>query len=409
MFYKMECFVHRWDSSKISCLLLQTRILYLYYPTPLPSADMLAASWLRMTRAGCLLPRVTTRTIFSHGRLGIDPSLFVESEASLQPGQTIFKEKVKQNFVTSGLRNVLTDDIDKFIALSVSGEDLEVAGSMVLEVAKDEVLQSIQPNSELDLFLSFNQACHLLDKPQEASQAWAGLKEGSTPASSNRLYKASIVYQDLLLKHGLHEELLQFFSLHEHHLLKFTASTLPVLLALYKLGTRESLARSVGILFHHAGDKRGKWLTEKMAIATALHAFKLEEYAKAQAILQQTVSRTFINRNAPLLIASLQMQVMAHSDRLDEAVELLRGFVPRKVKRLVEDGRDGNKRVVIYSAVESVVAAASGAEKEVFAEVMELVEKIEESADVVEGTMEEILFKEIELREKTTSAVSVDD
>ena len=98
--------------------------------------------------------------------------------------------------------------------------------------------------------------------------------------------------------------------------------------------------------------------------------------------------------------------MLAHSDRLEEAVELLRDFVPRKQRR-VEDGVA--KRKVIYSAVESVVAAASGAEKEVFAEVMEMVEMIEESADVVEETLEEILFKQIEDREKVTSAVSLDD
>ena len=93
------------------------------------------------------------------------------------------------------------------------------------------------------------------------------------------------------------------------------------------------------------------------------------------------------------------MMILAKSGRVEEAIEILREWKPVKQKKLKSKfGKDviENKRQIIFAAVETVVAAASKADPEIFREVMEMVGEIEESAEVVEGSMEELLFETIE-------------
>ena len=54
------------------------------------------------------------------------------------------------------------------------------------------------------------------------------------------------------------------------------------------------------------------------------------------------------------------------------------------------------RRKVCYVAVEVVVAAAREAGKEMFNEVMDIVEEIENHAEVLEDSLEELLFRPIE-------------
>merc|ERR1712112_143403 len=96
------------------------------------------------------------------------------------------------------------------------------------------------------------------------------------------------------------------------------------------------------------------------------------------------------------------MMVLARSGRLVEAISLMKEICPQQ-------NMSNGPRKVCYTAVETVVAAASKAGKENFSEVMEIVDNMDVGADVVEDTMEEILFKTIDLKEKIVKEIQLDD
>ena len=67
------------------------------------------------------------------------------------------------------------------------------------------------------------------------------------------------------------------------------------------------------------------------------------------------------------------------------------------------------RRRVCYAAVEVVVGAAREAGEEVFQETMDIVENIEKHAEVVEESLEELLFRPIESIRKVSRAVDPED
>ena len=347
------------------------------------------------------------RTLYSRGRLGIDPSLFLESEASLQPGQAVFKEKIRDAFISSRLKNVFIDDIDKFLALSVT-PDLALAREMISEVVKDDILEIIHPVGKDELFLSFNTACHLLGEVEEASTFWKDptIKDVLGQGSSAEKLRAVTIYLDLLLKSEEYEELIEFFAVNEEYLITHSTPVFLVLLAHYKQGTRQALTKSVAILSKFSNEYESKqkiFVSDKMAPVVALLAYNLQEYAKAFDILQHFAKQKSYGhgpeKTFTLRSNSLIMMILAKSGRVEEAIEILREWKPVKQKKLKSKfGKDviENKRQIIFAAVETVVAAASKADPEIFREVMEMVGEIEESAEVVEGSMEELLFETIE-------------
>lgn len=356
------------------------------------------------------------RRIYSAAVLGIDTTLFAQQE-TLHHTQEMFKDQVRNNFYETRLSNILIDDIDKFVSLSVCGDDLELARQLIGEAAGDALLRVLEPDLVKEIFSNFNQACHLQNNPHEAMQAWKDplLKNDLMEISwqTNELYKSSLIFLDLLLENGLYEELLVMFCLHQDHLLQSSRPTLLAILACYKLGTKEALSSSIQYLSTYARNQKGKLklqrVYERMVVATALLAYNLEEYALAYTVLQKFAIQNFKTKSnnkyggGSLLVNSLQMMVLARSGRLEEAVTMMKENFLRK------NNTNAPRRVVCYTAVEAVVAAASKASKQTFAEVMAMVDVIEESADVIEETMEEIVFKFGDSEEKIVKEIEVDD
>ena len=64
-----------------------------------------------------------------------------------------------------------------------------------------------------------------------------------------------------------------------------------------------------------------------------------------------------------------------------------------------------SRRKVCYAAVEVVVGAAREAGAEMFNEVMDIVEEVEKHAEVVEDSLEELLFRPTERSGKRVSRV----
>lgn len=102
-----------------------------------------------------------------------------------------------------------------------------------------------------------------------------------------------------------------------------------------------------------------------------------------------------------LLHSSLAMMAQARAGRLQEALAMLERFLPGP--------RAGKlpRRVVCYTALEAVVAAAAGTRE--FGRVMEVVEAIEEQAEVREGSLEELLFAPITPKARAATEVRGDD
>jgi len=351
----------------------------------------------------------SSRWIYSAAYLGIDISLFAR-QRTLHPHQEIFKDQVRNNFYKTKLSNILVDDIDKFISLSVSEEDLELSRKLIGAAANDEFLKVIEPDFLKELFSNFIQVCYLQNNPHEAMQAWKDpcLMNDIFELSKFDYSKPSVIYLNLLLQNGMYEELLATFSADQDNLMIVRKAILLSILACYKLGTKEALTRCVQYLSIHKqmkGVPEYRFLDERMWLGAALLAFNLEEYAKAHMIIQhyQQVTRRKKGKfEGTLVVNSLMMMVLAKSGRLEEAIILMKEICPQK-------NMSNAPRRVCYTAVETVVAAASQASKETFSQVMEIVDDMDDKANVVEDTMEEILFKAIDIKEKIVKEIQLDD
>jgi hypothetical protein len=379
--------------------------------------QMLALSgWRVLGRAA--RPLQANRNIFSHSRLDIDPSLFASSNDAIGPKQATMKEIIQNNFKTSRLKKVLVDDVDKFLSLSVTTSDLQLAKEMVAGVAADEVLGVLHPAGATELFLNYNRACHLLGRPQEATAAWEDsrimerfvLKEG---VACPEAFKSLGIYMDLLLDSGQYDEVVEMFLRHKEALTGSGQGRPPgglpvrlVLLALYKQRTEQALTTSVHILDRFVRNSHTQQHNpHRDSIGSvACLAFDLGEYAKALAILDR-YSELQGKAKGTLLLQSMRMMCLAKCDRLDEAVVVLKKeFLPRRDRF---DAVVPGKRMVLYAAVECVVAAVAS-DKDLFNDVMRTVEKIEDNSEVIGLAIEEFLFRKID-NEKVTEVINKDD
>ena len=279
---------------------------------------------------------ISPRQIFSHSHLKIDVSLYVEKEAALHPNQIAFKSKLKDHFSLSQLNNISVDDIDKFMALSVNSEDLSTACEMIEAYLGDKDLHILHPKADLDLLNSYTCVCHILGNPKEAILLWnqPQVRDVIHKSSSKQLYLALIIYLDLLQKHGMYNELLEmyrFLADQRPELIRQSRKiALLVMLALYKEGTPESLSQSLLLLGQHQKNKGN----QKMVISPALIAYNLGQHAKAYSILQHFGTSASSN----LLIQSLEMMALSKAGKLDQALEVLREFLPRRPRRRAADG-----------------------------------------------------------------------
>ena len=273
------------------------------------------------------------RQIFSDNQLKIDCSLFVKKEADLHPNQIAFKSKLVENFISSKLNNISVDDIDKFMALSVSSEDLSTACEMIEAFLSDKDLDLLHPNANIELLNSYTCVSHILRCPKEAMLIWqqSSVRKMVAESPSKETYQTVVIYLDLLLKHSMYKELLEiyaFFNDCQPDLINQPKAAFLVVLALYKEGTTESLSQSLCLL-HKMKQHTKARSSQKMIISPALLAYNLGQHSKACAILQ----RFGKPHSSTLLSQSLEMMALAKAGKLEQAIEVLREFLPRKAKR----------------------------------------------------------------------------
>ena len=269
------------------------------------------------------------RQIFSDNQLKIDGSLFVEREEALHPNQIAFKSKLMENFISSKLNNISVDDMDKFMALSVSSEDLSIACEMIEAFLSDNDLDLLHPNANVELLHSYTCVSHMLGYPKEAILIWqrSNVRNMVAESPSKETYQTVVIYLDLMLKHSMYKELLEiyaYFNDCQPDLINQPKAALLVVLALYKEGTTESLKQSL-LLLH----KMKARSNQKMIISPALLAYNLGQHSKACAILQ----RFGKPHSSTLLSQSLEMMALAKAGKLEQATEVLREFLPRRAKR----------------------------------------------------------------------------
>ena len=269
------------------------------------------------------------RQIFSDNQLKIDGSLFVEREEALHPNQIAFKSKLMENFISSKLNNISVDDMDKFMALSVSSEDLSIACEMIEAFLSDNDLDLLHPNANIELLHSYTCVSHILGCPKEAMLIWqrSNVRNMVAESPSKETYQTVVIYLDLMLKHSMYKELLEiyaYFNDCQPDLINQPKAALLVVLALYKEGTTESLKQSL-LLLH----KMKARSNQKMIISPALLAYNLGQHSKACAILQ----RFGKPHSSTLLSQSLEMMALAKAGKLEQATEVLREFLPRRAKR----------------------------------------------------------------------------
>jgi len=278
------------------------------------------------------------------------------------------------------------------MALSVSSEDLSIACEMIEAFLSDNDLDLLHPNANVELLHSYTCVSHMLGCPKEAILIWqrSNVRNMVAESPSKETYQTVVIYLDLMLKHSMYKELLEiyaYFNDCQPDLINQPKAALLVVLALYKEGTTESLKQSL-LLLH----KMKARSNQKMVISPALLAYNLGQHSKACAILQ----RFGKPHSSTLLSQSLEMMALAKSGKLEQATEVLREFLPRRAKRRGVDPEQPARRKVCYVAVEVVVGAAKEAGEEMFNEVMDIVGEVENHAEVVEDSLEELLFRPTE-------------
>ena len=285
---------------------------------------------------GFLVMGIGQRQIFSNNHLRIDASLFVQKEEALHPNQIEFKSRLKQNFDSSKLNNIAVDDIDKFMALSVCSGDLVTAREMIEAFLSDKDFELLHPNVNIELIHSFTCVSHILDFPKEAMLLWQQLHVRKVVANkpSKETYPTVVMYLDLMLRHNMHKELLEiyaYYNVHQPDLMNRPKAALLAVLALYKEGTPESLEQSLLLLQKVKQNPKNR-SSQRLITSPALLAFNLGQHSKACAILQ----RFGKPHSSTLLSQSLEMMALARAGKLEQAVEVLREFLPRRAKRSLD-------------------------------------------------------------------------
>ena len=282
---------------------------------------------------GFLVMGESQRQIFSDNQLKIDGSLFVVKKEALHPNHIVFKSKLMENFCSSKLNNISVEDIDKFMALSVSSEDLSTACEMIEAFLSDKDWDLLHPSTNIELLHSYTCVCHILGCPKEAMLIWQQPTVRSMVAESpsKETYQTLVIYLDLMLKHNMYKELLEiyaYFNDCQADLINQPKAALLVVLALYKEGTTESLKQSL-LLLHKMKQNPKARSNHRMIISPALLAYNLGQHAKACAILQRFAKQ----HSSTLLSQSLEMMALAKAGKLEQAMEVLREFLPRRAKR----------------------------------------------------------------------------
>jgi len=304
----------------------------------------------------------------------------VAKQKLLISNPVVFKEKIRNNFEKSGLRNIFSEEVEKFQLLCEDKEDLDFALALIDKSLSSDFSSVRMDDYSFENILLYFQICYLKNLPNQALKGWKNPTLKSTTLLENNK-TISRLHFDLLFNNAMYQEIVDEFFSNINHNVKHSGPTTLTSLACYKLGTRKSLEQSIRIL--SLSNSHDVTVGKRCTKSAALLAYNLEEYAVAHDIIKKYGGKGVLFND------TLELMVLAAAGRLEEAILFFRvNFVPRL--------SDEEGRKVLYCGVEKlIVAVKENGDKEMLKEVMEMVFVMDKTVTVRNETLEDILFDTI--------------
>jgi len=331
--------------------------------------------------SACLFSLVSKKNLYTESHLKLDQAAARNNKQRLLMNDPItFKENLGNNFKQNGIRNIFSDDINKLLALSDSKDDLALVRDL-LKASANEDLRLLDFSDNLKSFLTkYFEACHLNNLPEEAVKAWedADLQSTLMMDSKSAIPK---LYFDLLFRNSMYEEILSIFSNNRDNLIQDRDVANLVLMACYKIGTKESLKAGLSVI----GDEAATMHRRKGMVAIAWLAHNLEEFGLAYDLMNK-YENSWRSRRPALVTQSIKVTILVNSGRLEEAITYLRTTcAPRE--------HDSRKAYICFSAISKLVESVRKSENQaMIKDVLEMVQILDQASLVVNKSVDELLL-----------------
>jgi len=240
-----------------------------------------------------------------------------EKAQSQMKNPEAFKKSVTKNFHESGLKNIFLTEIDQYLKLAQSKDEMKEAVNILVALMNNELPFDAEEFQKLLIY--FLKKCYSFSAVDEAKQLWStNLLRFSNNTNSNLMR----LYLDILYSHGRYEDVIDEFDKSNflfNNNVKGLQSLDLVSFSCFKIGTRESLKKNIQEVLPLY---QGKFESDRLVLQfTAMHAFKLEEYAVAMMYVQKLKENTrFVH---PFHI-DLEMMILIKTGKLEEAFTMFR-------------------------------------------------------------------------------------
>jgi len=254
-------------------------------------------------------------------------------------GAEQFKTSLTKHFNESGLKNIIHKDIDQYLLLAKSKEEMKETANMLAALLYDHLRfdAKLMP----PILILFFKKCYLLNCVDEAKNLWdLNLMRFGTNVNG----KLMRLYLDILHSNGCYQDVLDAFDkskfLFTDDIRGLQCLSL-VINSCYRIGTKESLKKSIEEVFLI---KEGKHQLDDLKFI-AMHAFNLKEYDLSMMFVKKLQDQTSTKHP---FHRDLELMIQIRTGKLQEAVAKLRSNFS------LGGGCEG-KGLILYPIVQELV------------------------------------------------------
>ncbi len=333
-----------------------------------------------------------SRGMFTDEYLGLDTfkrkrnSILLMEEGN--KGRREFLDGIGATFQESGMKNIFSDDLVRVLDLAETEDDVALASKM-LRAGMAEMESGGRDMPELPKYISlFFSLCMVDNNVATATEMWMSDELKQTGFEKN-LRNLRVKYMTMMYKNGLHQDVVDTFKSTPEELRSLDDTTL-VLAALYQLGTDDAFKYASEVM---AKTRLGKLPREvnsagfRGMFIYAYFAVQRGELGLAYDIL---VDKRRSSRSS-MFSSNLKLLILTKVVRLNEALQVI------KLEML--PGPSGKRKVVCFEVIQGLAAAikdADSSNSELGKEFTALCKKLDESSELCEQSMEEMLLQPLE-------------
>jgi len=236
-----------------------------------------------------------------------------------------FQKSVEKNFHESGLKNIFLTEIDQYLKLAQSKDEMKEAVNILVVLMNNDLMFDAEQFQKILIY--FLKKCYTYSCVEEAKQLWSTnlLRFGKNTNS-----KLMRLYLDILYSNGCYEDVIDEFDKSNFLFngnVKGLQSLALISLSCFKIGTRDSLKKNIQEVLPVY---KGKFEAARFVLQyTAMHAFNLEEYALSMMYVQKLKERT---RFTHPWHKDLEVMILIKTGKLVEAVAMFRAQLSSRME-----------------------------------------------------------------------------